>query len=288
MTKKKLVELSEIIDAEKLKNGLDIYTNINNNRKVIGKAPLTKDEKNDIVSLHKSAESMINMFKEVNDDFYNSVTAFNDLAQKTSYKTNDIILPEYERCYKAYNAGLSKLGFLPKDFNGFFYWYLSFPENENLTLGSITNFKIEDFANFHKDMVMRLNLSRAEYDADKPEQSTNAKFTFENKINSSHPDYVYTHFKKYLVGQNIITENQLHQFLKAAFELETPLINKIAMSDAQRKKKVYACFHTFYNGNKIQGNKKKYVELLSDFFIGYEYKNTDKNWSTYDCNKDVI
>tara|TARA_R110000744_G_scaffold31407_1_gene73870 strand:+ start:2588 stop:3265 length:678 start_codon:yes stop_codon:yes gene_type:complete len=132
------------------------------------------------------------------------------------------------------------------------------------------------------------NLGQPEPIQSDPEQSTNTKFTFENEINSSPPDDVYEHFNKYLVSQNIITENQLHQFLESAFELETPIINKIAMSDAQRKKKVYACFHTFYNGNKIQGNKRKYVKLLSDFFIGYEYENTARNWSSYDPKKDVI
>ena len=125
-------------------------------------------------------------------------------------------------------------------------------------------------------------------EVNKPLRSTNAKFEFDNKFNSSPRDEVYTHFYEYLVVKKIITEDELKRFLKAAFELRTPLIDKIAMKDAQRKAKVYACFHTFSNLHKSHRETPKYVQLLTDNFVGYEFKNTSKNWSTYDTRRDVI
>jgi hypothetical protein len=265
MTKKKHVKFSEIIDAEKLKNGLDIYTNINNNRKVIGKAPLSKDEKNDLVSLNKTAESIINISKEMSNHFYKSVIAFKDLAQKISYQTRDIILPEYERCYQAYNAGLIKLGyFIPKDFNDFFYWYLSLPENEHLTLGSIKNFNVEDFGKFNRDMVMRLKLASAEFEADNPEQSTNPDIAISknqndgSKIFKRHSTAAWYCF---VTKENVNIHNQ------------NDILKKIGSVDTNTHGNFYKRFSEIQRG-RITRNSKSDLENIQSLFdnTSKEYK----------------
>ncbi|PCJ67504.1 MAG: hypothetical protein COA58_04070 [Bacteroidetes bacterium] len=111
---------------------------------------------------------------------------------------------------------------------------------------------------------------------------------FENNFNLLDPEKVYDHFHKYLVTQNIISLENLHLFLKTAFEQLKSNKSKISINDTNRKNKVYAAFHSFFTDNKIQGEKPRYVSLLTQNFIGYKFDTVNKNWTNYDSKKDII
>lgn len=112
----------------------------------------------------------------------------------------------------------------------------------------------------------------------KPEQG---KPTFENNFDNVEPIEIYKHFKTGLVDKGYLTEQELNEYLKAAFELKTKPEKLFKLKHTPSKQKIYTVFYTYYKdfAQKKHNTQKDYVALLGDFFEGYETKTIRTNWA---------
>jgi hypothetical protein len=125
------------------------------------------------------------------------------------------------------------------------------------------------------------NLGQPEPIQSEPKQPDNAEFDFKNNFNIEQPKEIYDHFKSGLVKPDYIKISDLHLFLKLAFEQNKPPTEKIKFTKSQYKRPIQNCFHTFFKESRHHKGKKAilYVNLLCDYFDGYEAKNVKTNWS---------
>ena len=78
-----------------------------------------------------------------------------------------------------------------------------------------------------------------------------------------------------------LTENQLDSYLKLAFEeLSIPGI-KFKFSESPNKKTIQKVFYKFYKekSKNTYKQKLKYVELLSNYFEGFNTSSLESNFS---------
>jgi hypothetical protein len=125
------------------------------------------------------------------------------------------------------------------------------------------------------------NLGQPEPIQSEPKQPDNAEFDFKNNFNIEQPKEIYDHFKSGLVKPDYIKISDLHLFLKLAFEQNKPPTEKIKFTKSQYIRPIQNCFHTFFKESRHHKGKKAilYVNLLCDYFDGYEAKNVKTNWS---------
>jgi hypothetical protein len=112
----------------------------------------------------------------------------------------------------------------------------------------------------------------------KPEQE---QPTFENNFDNIQPNEVYRHFKAGLVDKKYLTEQELNDYLKTAFELKTIPETLFKIKDAPKKGTIEAVFYTYYKNvaGKNHGKQKQYAALLGDYFEGYKTDNVSSNFS---------
>jgi len=131
--------------------------------------------------------------------------------------------------------------------------------------------KLEIEIDHHKQKLGEVN---------KPLRSTNANFQFENKFNSESTGKVYQHFKSGLVDKGYCKIEDLEKFIKAAFEDEKPLVNKVKLI-REYKMEVKKLFHSFYKESQHHKDysAEYYGRLLSENFDGYKLEELLTNWS---------
>jgi hypothetical protein len=122
------------------------------------------------------------------------------------------------------------------------------------------------------------NLSPTQPTATKTEQETP---TFTNDFDKVTPIEIYNHFKVGLVEKGYLTELELNEYLKAAFELKTIPETLFKIKDAPNKAAIEAVFYTYYKNvaGKIHGKQKLYAALLGDYFEGYKTTTVSSNFS---------
>jgi hypothetical protein len=105
--------------------------------------------------------------------------------------------------------------------------------------------------------------------------------TFENTFDTITPTEIYKHFKAGLVEKGYLTEQELNEYLKAAFELKTIPETRFKIKDAPNKAAIEAVFYNFYKNvsGKIHGKQKQYAALLGDYFEGYKTTTVSSNFS---------
>lgn len=111
----------------------------------------------------------------------------------------------------------------------------------------------------------------------KAEQETPTFINNFDKITSAE---IYRHFKIGLVEKGYLTEQQLNDYLKTAFELKTKPEILFKFKDAQNKA-IGAVFYQYYKNvaGKIHGKQRQYAALLGDYFEGYNTNNVSSNFS---------
>lgn len=104
---------------------------------------------------------------------------------------------------------------------------------------------------------------------------------FKNNFDNISPVEIYKHFKAGLVDKKCLTEIELIRYLKAAFELKTIPETLFKIRDAQSKEKIYLVFYIYYINvaGKPHYKQQQYVELLGNYFEGFNNETIKTNWA---------
>ena len=105
--------------------------------------------------------------------------------------------------------------------------------------------------------------------------------TFTNNFDNIKPTEIYKHFKAGLVEKGYLTEQELNEYLKAAFELKTKPETLFKLKHTPTKQKIYTVFYIYYKdiSQKKHERQKEYAALLGDFFEGYKTETIQTNWA---------
>jgi len=105
--------------------------------------------------------------------------------------------------------------------------------------------------------------------------------TFINKFDNISEVEIYKHFKAGLVDKQYLTEKELNEYLKAAFELKTKPETLFKLKHTPTKQKIYTVFYVYYKdiSQKKHEKQKEYAALLGDYFEGYKTKIIQTNWA---------
>jgi hypothetical protein len=119
-----------------------------------------------------------------------------------------------------------------------------------------------------------------------PPQQTETKAeqetpTFKNNFDKISQTEIYNHFKVGLVEKEYLTEQELNEYLKLAFELKTIPETLFKIKDAPNKTTIEAVFYKYYKNvaGKSHGKQKQYAALLGDYFEGYKTTTVSSNFS---------
>lgn len=119
-----------------------------------------------------------------------------------------------------------------------------------------------------------------------PPQQTETKTelkipTFTNNFDNIKPTEIYKYFKACLVEKGYLTEQELNEYLKAAFELQTKPEILFKLKYTPTKQKIYSVFYIYYKdiSQKKHERQKEYAALLGDFFEGYKTEIIQTNWA---------
>lgn len=106
-------------------------------------------------------------------------------------------------------------------------------------------------------------------------------FNFENKFDSVPENKVIEYFKTELVNKNYLSEKELHDFIKLAFELKEKPKIRLCLSNIKIKGDIHNVFYRYYKD--IAGcppsRQNEYVGLLGNYFEGYNVSTLKTNWS---------
>jgi len=128
-----------------------------------------------------------------------------------------------------------------------------------------------------RDWLNALPLQQAET---KDEQETNIT-EIQNNFDNVNINDVYKHFKAGLVDKKHLTEQELTQYLKVAFELKTIPETSFNIINTTTKQKVMRVFYNYYKNvaGKPHGKKDNYAALLGNYFEGYKTENVSSNFN---------
>lgn len=116
------------------------------------------------------------------------------------------------------------------------------------------------------------------------ETSKVEKESFINKFDKVHETKIIQYFKKNLVEKKYLTESQLNEYLKQAFELRTPPETKYSFNNIDSIENIVNIFYKYYKDittESTYGRQKEYFNLLKDYFNGFEkihLKNFSKQY----------
>lgn len=105
--------------------------------------------------------------------------------------------------------------------------------------------------------------------------------TFTNNFDQVEPKLVYDHFKKGLVDKKFLTEQELTEYLKYAFEIKKVPVTRFRINNARKKSEIEAIFYKYYKNvaGKIHGKQPEYAALLGNYFEGYKTSTVSTNFS---------
>ena len=114
-----------------------------------------------------------------------------------------------------------------------------------------------------------------------PQQPEPETPSFQNNFDKVKPAEIYKHFKTGLVDKGYLTEWELRDYLKAAFELGTIPESLFKIKDAPSKERIYTVFYTYYLNVAGKPYKKQphYIELLGNYFEGFSNQTIKTNWA---------
>ena len=104
---------------------------------------------------------------------------------------------------------------------------------------------------------------------------------FKNNFDNNTPVEIYKHFKAGLVEKGYLTEQELNEYLKAAFELKTIPKILFKLTHTPTKQKIYTVFYVYYKdiSQKKHDRQKEYAALLGNYFEGYKTEIIKTNWA---------
>ena len=104
---------------------------------------------------------------------------------------------------------------------------------------------------------------------------------FINNFDNINTNEIHKHFRTGLVEKGYLTEQELNEYLKAAFELKTKPETLFKLKHTPTKQKIYTVFYIYYKdiSQKKHERQKEYAALLGDFFEGYKTEIIQTNWA---------
>lgn len=108
-----------------------------------------------------------------------------------------------------------------------------------------------------------------------------ANFTFINNFDQVEPNKVYEYFFNSLVKTKYIDESTLKSYLISAFQDMKEPQQKITINNKSTNKKVQEIFYNYYKdiAGKPYGKQQSYIELLGNYFVGFDTKKLKTNFS---------
>jgi hypothetical protein len=105
----------------------------------------------------------------------------------------------------------------------------------------------------------------------------------ENEFDHVDISKVYDYFNKELVQANFLTDTQLKQYLKAAFERKEPPKDRFTFKTDPQKSVITNVFYRYYTEVAARGRRKGYrdecASLLGEYFNGYNTKTVKGNFN---------
>ncbi len=104
---------------------------------------------------------------------------------------------------------------------------------------------------------------------------------FINNFDEVKPERVYQYFKEELVDKKHLSNEKLITYLELAFGKKEVPVECFKFQNVKGKQKVINVFYKYYNeiAPKTHREKRRYVKLLSDYFVGYKESNVYSNFS---------
>ena len=162
---------------------------------------------------------------------------------------------------------------LEQDLRAKQYEFLEDREQDKNQLTEAERYKV-----FLENLLIHLNTPSPQQTETKTGQETP---TFTNNFDNIKPTEIYKHFKANLVEKGYLTEQELNEYLKAAFELKTIPETLFKLKHTPTKQKIYTVFYIYYKdiSQKKHERQKEYAALLGDFFEGYKTEIIQTNWA---------
>lgn len=106
-------------------------------------------------------------------------------------------------------------------------------------------------------------------------------FNFINNFDDVSESDVYNYFKEKLVKKKLLSEEDLRSYLISAFQEKKPPEKLFEMNIEITKLRIYKIFYIYYKNkaHKPHGKRNEYVNLLSEYFKGFNHKTIASNWS---------
>lgn len=208
-------------------------------------------------------------FEEIDFLYYEAVNEVKQLLQNIYLQGNNLTLIRVRKELLRIKMLLSE------DFNTSIMMY---DENGNM-LGIV---EAKDIANDYKlklDFVNQLISFLDNYLP--PDETEHETPTFKNNFDNISPVEIHKHFKAGLVEKGYLTEQELNEYLKAAFELKKKPETLFKFKYTPTKQKIYTVFYVYYKdiSQKKHDKQKEYAALLGDYFEGYKTETIQTNWA---------
>lgn len=213
--------------------------------------------------------------KEQNEDFENEFWDFYPVSQKPKDNCLPYIIQRESEL-------LNEIEYTISEYKENEYWEFDFEEYQKFIE---TSKPIELLFNI-SELLVQLNRLEMLNEFSLPPQQTETKTeqeipTFTNNFDKIKPTEIFKHFKAGLVEKGYLTEQELNEYLKAAFELKTIPETLFKIKDAPNKATIEAVFYRYYKNvaGKIHGKQNQYAALLGDYFEGYKTTTVSSNFS---------
>ena len=134
------------------------------------------------------------------------------------------------------------------------------------------------------DLVKELNIDIKTNSTTNPNHENtlfDTGFNFKNNFDNVPEITILTYFTKELIDKKYLTKEKLEEYLIFAFqECEKPMM-KFSFDKIKTQKEIIHIFYNYYKiiAQKPYSKKRVYLELLTNYFIGYDYKTIESNFS---------
>jgi len=282
LSKKEIVLLNDVVDELECEFE-DLFEQQGEKDKLIFSNCLNNDEK--LKYLKNELSKMQKRFELCPNNISGYLNAINfqlpnrkeDFRKRFNNILQNFILTDYVEAFDSLMLNKVEFDSYSKYFNNFYEFKDEWHLHNSLIEYSVLLYRFECFKEIFKENGSLHNI--AEYSIENNEELETP--TFENKFDNVSPVEIYKHFKAGLVTKGYLTEQELNEYLKAAFELKTKPKTLFKLKHTPTKQKIYTVFYIYYKdvSGKKHEQQTRYAELLGNYFEGYNTEIIKTNWA---------